>query len=112
MNAQFDPLFTLLRPERLTTVVDIGANPSDGAPPYKHMLLKRLCRVLGVEPQPDALEKLNAQKSDLETYLPYVVGSGAAQTLKVCRVGGMSSLLRPEPRTLGCFPGFTEFGRV
>ena len=31
-------LFELLQPGRLTEVVDIGANPIDGAPPYKAML--------------------------------------------------------------------------
>jgi hypothetical protein len=33
-----DPLFDLLQPARLTAVVDIGANPIDGDPPYKRML--------------------------------------------------------------------------
>src|ERR1044071_1657019 len=112
MNAQSDPLFNLLRPERLTAVVDIGANPIDSAPPYKQMLGRRLCRVVGFEPQQDAWEKLNREKGDLETYLPYAVGGGGTGTLKVCQAPGMSSLFNPEPKTLGCFPGFAEFGRV
>ncbi len=112
MNAQSDPLFNLLRPERLTAVVDSGANPIDSAPPYKQLLGKRLCRVVGFEPQTDAWEKLNREKGDLETYLPYAVGGGGTETLKVCQAPGMSSLFNPEPKTLGCFPGFAEFGRV
>ena len=112
MTAQSDPLFNLLRPERLTAVVDIGANPIDSAPPYKMMLAKRLCTVVGFEPQQDAWEKLNAQKGDLENYLPYAVGGGTAGTLKVCHAPGMSSLFNPEPRTLNCFPAFSVFGRV
>jgi hypothetical protein len=28
-----DPLLKLLRPKRLTAVVDVGANPIDGDPP-------------------------------------------------------------------------------
>ena len=46
-----DFLSDLLGPARLTSVVDIGANPVDGDPPYKPMLEKRLCRVTGFEPQ-------------------------------------------------------------
>jgi FkbM family methyltransferase len=112
MAAQSDPLFNLLRPERLTAVVDIGANPIESTPPYKPMLDSRLCTVVGFEPQPDGWEKLNTQKSDLETYLPYAVGDGAAGMLKVCHAPGMSSLFDPEPRTLICFPGFPIFGKV
>jgi FkbM family methyltransferase len=112
MNANSDPLFNLLRPERLTAVVDIGANPLETAPPYKPMLDKRLCTVVGFEPQPEALDKLIAQKGELETYLPYAVGGETRATLKVCQAPGMTSLLTPEPRTLNCFPGFAVFGHV
>src|SRR5262245_3112543 len=35
-----DPLLKLLRPKRLTAVVDVGANPIDGDPPYKSLLQK------------------------------------------------------------------------
>ena len=38
-----DPVAALLQPERLTAVVDIGANPIDTDPPYKRMLARRLC---------------------------------------------------------------------
>lgn len=107
-----DPLAELLRTDRLTAVVDIGANPIDGDPPYKGMLSKRLCNLVGFEPQSDALEKLQARKSDLETYLPYAMGDGRSGTLKVCHARGMSSLLTPEPRTLNVFPGFAQFGQV
>jgi FkbM family methyltransferase len=111
-DAFSDPLFKLLRPERLTAVVDIGANPIDGDPPYKPMLQKRLCGIVGFEPQPEALASLNAKKSERETYLPYVVGDGSDATLRVCRAPGMTSLLRPDQRMLRHFPGFTEWGHV
>jgi FkbM family methyltransferase len=107
-----DPLFDLLRPERLTAVVDVGANPIDDVPPYKSLLTRRLCTVVGFEPQAAALAKLNAMKSDLETYLPAAIGDGSAAVLKVCREPGMTSLLTPEPRVLACFPGFSDWGRV
>jgi FkbM family methyltransferase len=112
VDAPRDPLFKLLRPERLTAVVDIGANPIDGDPPYKSMLEKRLCRVVGFEPQSDALASLNAKKSDCETYLPYVISDGSEGTLRVCRAPGMTSLLRPDQHMLGHFQGFKEWGQI
>ena len=94
--SETDPLSTLLAAERLTAVVDIGANPID-VPPYLPLLQKRLCRLFGFEPQPSALAELNAHKSELETYLPHVVGSGEQARLRVCAAPGMTSLLEPDP---------------
>ena len=105
-------LVDLLRPRRLTSVVDIGANPIDGDPPYKEMLRQRICRVIGFDPQPDVLTRLNASKSDLETYLPYAVGDGGTHTLKVCRGAGFASLLQPDEKVLTHFPRFSELGKV
>jgi FkbM family methyltransferase len=110
--AMSDFLFDLLRPDRLTAVVDVGANPINSSPPYKPLLEKRLCRVLGFEPQPTALAMLNSQKTDLETYLPDVIGDGNAGLLKVCRDPGMTSLLVPDPQMLRLFAGFPEWGHV
>ncbi|SDR56912.1 hypothetical protein SAMN05519103_05536 [Rhizobiales bacterium GAS113] len=114
MIAASDALVEMLRPERLTAIVDIGANPlsSDGEPPYRQMLAKRLCTVVGFEPQPDAHAELNQKKGDLEAYLPYAVGDGSVGILKVCRARGMSSLLSPDPRSLSLFPGFLDYGQV
>ena len=107
-----DMLSEILRPERLTAVVDIGANPIDGSPPYAGLLQQRLCRVVGFEPQADALAKLNAAKTDLETYLPYVIGDGAPAVLHICSLPGMSGLLEPDPAILRHFPKFSEWGHV
>jgi FkbM family methyltransferase len=107
-----DPLIEILRPERLTAVVDIGANPIESDPPYKTMLQRRLCRVIGFEPQPDALAALQARKSDLETYLPYIIGDGSPSKLRICNASGMTSLFEPDANTLYHFRGFSEMGRV
>jgi FkbM family methyltransferase len=107
-----DPLSELLHSTRLTAVVDVGANPIDGDPPYKPMLERGLCTVVGFDPQPAALESLNQRKGPRETYLPYAVGDGSDHTLHICHAPGMTSLLRPDPRTLQRLPLFAEFGRI
>lgn len=112
LSPDADPLWALLVPERLTAVVDIGANPIGGDPPYKPMLEKRLCRLFGFEPQRAALAELNARKSELETYLPYVVGNGEQARLRECASPGMTSLLEPDRNMLKHFPGFLDWGRV
>jgi FkbM family methyltransferase len=105
-------LAELLKPDRLTTIVDIGASPFDGDPPYKSMLESRLCRVIGFEPQPVALDALNARKGDLERYLPYAIGDGTKAQLRICRGAGFSSLLAPDPSMLSHFRNFSEWGQV
>jgi len=112
MAATRELLTDLLRPDRITSVVDIGANPIDGTPPYKLMLEKRLCWLIGFEPQLDALAELNSRKSDLETYLPYAISDGKEHILRICSIPGMTSLLEPDQNALGYFPMFSEWGRV
>lgn len=107
-----DKLATLLGIERIPTVVDIGANPIDGDPPYKAMLEKGLCRLIGFEPQEDALKLLRQRKSYDETYLPYVIGDGCISPLHVCRARGMTSTLRPDANTLSLFTDLTELGAI
>ena len=107
-----DALFDLLRPDHLTAVVDIGANPIDGDPPYKGMLAAGLCTVIGFEPQPDALAHLERKKGPRERYLPYAIGDGRERTLHVCRERGMTSLLAPDRERLGLFTEFPVFGIV
>ena len=96
-------LVELLRPARLTEVVDIGANPIDGAPPYRGMLEAGLCKVTGFEPQASALAALETKKGPLERYLPYAVGDGGTHVLNVCKGSGMTSLLRPDRANLSLF---------
>lgn len=111
-DTSHDALAALLRPARLTEVVDIGANPIDGDPPYKGMMLQQLCRVTGFDPHPVAIAELTKRKGPQETYLPYAVGDGDAHALNICRGIGFASLLQPHAKTLTHFPNFTELGRV
>ena len=102
----------VLTPERLTGIVDVGANPVDGEPPYQQMLTKGLCTVIGFEPQPEQLASLERRKGPHEIYLPYVVGDGHEHVLHVAQASGMTSLLPPDPARLALFNGFLGWGTV
>ncbi|MEA2912758.1 MAG: hypothetical protein QOJ15_4839 [Bradyrhizobium sp.] len=90
-------------PRRLTEIIDIGANPIDGDPPYKAMLKAGLCRVTGFEPQEQALAELEARRGPNERYLPYVIADGNAHVLHVCRYSGLTSLLEPNRAVTGLY---------
>jgi len=105
-------LTEILQPTRLTAVVDIGANPVDGDPPYKAMLEAGLCEVTGFEPQVAALQKLDRKKGPRERYLPYALADGTERILHVCELEGMTSLLVPDPAHLALFNLFPTWGTV
>jgi FkbM family methyltransferase len=105
-------LADLLSPQRLTEVVDIGANPIDGEPPYVPLLAARLCRVTGFEPQETALLELKKKEGPDERYLPYAVGDGEAHTLNLCSASGMTSLFEPDEATLSLFDVLRPLGQV
>lgn len=105
-------LHDLLRIERLTQVVDIGANPIDDDAPYKPMLRAGLCTLTGFEPHPEAFARLSRIKSPHETYLPYAVGDGSQKTLHCCRYSGWSSTLKPSAAALAVFPVFAHNAEV
>jgi len=105
-------LSTILAPEHLTHIVDIGANPIDGEPPYKAMLDAGLCHVTGFEPQEDALAELQHKKGINERYLPYAVGDGESHILNICRASGMTSLFQPDLTVLELFQVLKPLGDV
>ena len=80
--------------ERLTRVVDVGANPLT-PPPYQELMEMRGCEVWGFEPQADAFAELEKTKSDLETYFPYAVGDGSQMVLNLYRESGLTSAFEP-----------------
>lgn len=93
-------------------IVDIGANPIDGTPPYAPLLAAGDADVVGFEPNPGALARLNEMKGPNELYLPHAVGDGNRHTLHFCQAPGMTSLLQPNPDVLNLFHGFADWGRV
>jgi FkbM family methyltransferase len=107
------PFVEFLAPKRITEIVDIGANPIDGDPPYSLMLKSgEICRVTGFEPHEAALQKLIDAKSKQERYLPYVVGDGSERTLNICSASGMTSLFKPNKEILEIFYPFEIWGEV
>jgi FkbM family methyltransferase len=107
-----DPLWAMLAPRRRTAVVDVGANPTEGAPAYDALLSKGLCTVVGFEPNPQALSRLAEAAGAAETYLPWALGDGARHTLHVCAAEAMTSLLPPDPVALDRFHLFGHFAAV
>jgi len=106
-------VWDLLSPSRLTQIADVGASRSCGDWPYTSMLEAGLCYVTGFEPAREALRELQETSGPYERYLPYALGDGNPQTLKVCPApGAMTSLLEPDPLTQGLFTLFDRFGEV
>jgi len=93
-------------------VVDIGSNPIDGTPPYSVLLEAGAVRLIGFEPQREALAELNRIKGPHEVYYPYAVGDGAPATLYLCRASGMTSTLKPNFRLLNHFQGYPQWAEV
>ena len=103
---------TFLTPLPRIKIVDIGANPIDGAPPYAPLMRNGLADVVGFEPNPEALAALQARKGPNEIYLPHAVGDGGRHELKFCRASGMTSLLDPNAELLDLFHGFAQWSEV
>ena len=97
-------LLDTLRTDRLTRVVDVGANPVH-VPPYRPLFDMAGCEVIGFEPHPEAYENLTREASDLETYFPYAIGDGSVETLNIYRAGGLTSIYTAYE------PAFTYLGR-
>lgn len=114
--AVHDPLHTLLDGilgNRLRIkVVDVGANPIDGQPPYAPLMATGQADIVGFEPNESAHAELLQKKGPNETYKPLAVGDGRRHTLRICQAPGMTSLLEPDEDVLKLFHGFSEWGRV
>ena len=93
-------------------VVDVGANPLEDVPPYLPMLRNGHATVIGFEPNPEALQRLNAAKGAAELYFPYAVGDGSRRTINFCAAQSMTSLLKPNMELLSLLPRFAEWSRV
>lgn len=88
---------------RLTTIVDVGANPVH-VPPYASLRDKGACRVIGFEPGAAAFAALKKTERPNETYLPYAIGDGQTHDLLLYRLPEMTSLFAPY------LPSYTAIG--
>lgn len=93
-------------------IVDVGANPIDGSPPYAPLIRGGNTQVVGFEPNLDALALLEQRKGPGETYLPAVIGDGDEHTLHHCFAPGLTSLLEPNPDVLDLFYGFEQWRQI
>jgi FkbM family methyltransferase len=116
LNEYRDPASDDFAMHRLLTrpirIVDIGADPRCGAPPYAELMVSGLAEVIGFEPNFEGLASLEQDKGARETYLPHVVGDGGRHVMRVCQAAGMASLLEPNPAVLNLFHGLPDWGRV
>lgn len=86
-------LHKALAPARQTSVVDIGANPINGSPPYALLRRAGLCHVTGFEPDPTAFAALAATPLANLTILPHAVGAGTDTLLHISPHSGLTSTL-------------------
>lgn len=93
-------------------VLDVGANPLDDVPVYLPLLDQGLARVTGFEPQPDAFARLVRCARPDERYLPWALGDGTVQELRVCAAEGFSGLLEPDPEQLAVLTDFPRLAAV
>lgn len=97
-------LHDLLQPSRMTSVLDVGANPIDGPPVYTRMLEEGLCHVTAIDPQGEAMQGA--------TVLRHIVGDGTQRMLHICRNSGMTSLHTLSRTRAALFPMMAEFGEI
>lgn len=113
LNSQANlKLLEILKAERPIEIVDIGANPIDGVPPYRELLDSGIANLVGFEPQASALAELLATKSEHEQYLPYVIGDGEIHTLHIYQGSGLASLLKLDDLTLNIFAHLKPLSRL
>lgn len=105
-------LFDLFDDLPAIDIVDIGASPLDGQPPYQKLIDCGKTKVIGFEPNPEQYHRLLDHQSDHCTFLPYAVGDGQTHTLNICRAPGMSSLLEPDMEILKHFHGFEQWSQI
>ncbi|MCA9000505.1 MAG: FkbM family methyltransferase [Planctomycetes bacterium] len=106
------PLSTVFDDLADLKLLDIGASPIDGDPPYKVLHDTGCAELVGFEPDPDQYRALLESDLPRSKFLPVALGAGGEAELKICQSPGMTSLLEPDPQVLNRFHGFGEWGRV
>jgi FkbM family methyltransferase len=94
------------------SIVDIGASPIDGTPPYQKLIDLDRANVIGFEPNPEQYQALLEQNNSKLRFLPYAVGDGLKSILNICQAPGMTSLLEPDFDILEHFHGFSDWAKI
>ncbi|MBO1753574.1 FkbM family methyltransferase [Allobranchiibius sp. CTAmp26] len=102
----------MLGGRRPVEIVDVGANPIDGEPPYTPLLEQGFARVTGFEPQESAYAELAARGEGPHRYLPYAVGDGGEHVLRLCTESGFASMLEPDRGQLELLTDFPRMAAV
>ena len=93
-------------------IVDVGASPIDGVPPYDALRSSGRADLVGFEPDEVQFRALLELDERDATFLPHAIGDGQPGTLHVCKSPGMTSLLEPDQKVLSHFHGFSGWGEV
>lgn len=104
---------TLIRFEGPMHVADIGAAAIGTPAPYRPLLDRSLARLTAVDGDSRQAAGIAETYGDRARVLSIALGDGTRRVMHLASPGsGMSSLLRPDPRRLAFFNGFTHYGRV
>lgn len=94
-------------------VVDIGAAAINETPPYKPLLDRGLARLTAVDGDGRQLDTMRETYGPETQVLGKVIADGTKRRLHLTHPeSGMTSLLKPDPRQLAFFNGFTMYGGV
>lgn len=93
-------------------VVDVGAADLGADPVYAPLLADDESELIGFEPDPEALAKLQNADHPRRKFLPYAIGDGRRRRLHICAARDMTSLFEPNPDVLRLFHAFPIWGQV
>lgn len=89
------------------TILDVGAAVL-GTPPYQSLLDRRRCRLIGFEPNQEALSALEARYGAPHRFFPYFIGDGSAAVFHETNRGPTGSWFEPNTPLLELFSSLAE----
>ncbi len=81
--------------DRLTRIVDVGANPIN-RPAYADLRDMGGCQTIGFEPGPESFAALQQSLGPNETCFPHAVGDGGEIELQLVVGGTLTSVFKPD----------------
>lgn len=93
-------------------VIDVGANPIDGKPPYHGIYAEDVAHVIGFEPNPQAFAKLEKVKKGRDQFFMQAIGDGKEHNYNMCVAEGMSSNYDPDLEVMSRFQMYLEVSKI